>query len=515
MTSEIRHLRRTVFVLMLATTLSILDTTVVNVALHDLQRDLASSVADVQWVVTSYLLALAAVMPASGWACRRFGARRVYAGALALFTFGSALCAIAGSLPMLVVSRALQGVGGGMILPTTQLIGARAAGPRRVGWVMSRVWMVTSLSGVLGPVVGGLILDGFGWRWIFLINVPIGIAAITAVLLLLPDIPAAAGRFDFAGFVMLGIGLPALVFGLAEAATSGDLQSATALVPLLLGGSLLIAFVRHALRRNEHPLLDVRLYAHSAFAAGTGVLCSQMFAWSAVLVLVPLFLQQVQRTSAALTGLLMASQGIGSFLGMLVISRIGDRRAGLRLGITGLGVFAAVTMLLARADSTTPHWVFATIMLVEGVASGIAWVPLIAEMYADLRPEQVFDAAPLMSVMTRIGASLGTAAAAIVLQNELAGHASTLSHITSAYGIAFAMAGALSATALVPYSRLLAARRRLASGGTVATHALKAPRGASTALAADGLDAVRDACTTNDCGPAIEGLDYGGERRHV
>jgi predicted MFS family arabinose efflux permease len=222
-----------------------------------------------------------------------------------------------------------------------------------------------------------------------------------------------------------------------------------------------------------------------------------MFAWSGVLVLVPLFLQQVQRTSAALAGLLMASQGIGSFFGMWFISRVRDRRTGLRLGITGLGVFAAATVLLVGANSSTPHWAFATVMLVQGIASGIAWVPVIAEMYADLRSEQVFDAAPLTSVMTRIGASLGTAAAAIVLQNELPGHASTVSHVTAAYGIAFAMAGALSATALVPYSRLLAARRRLDSGGIVGTRALKVTPAASAAQAADGLDAVRECWTTN------------------
>src|SRR5664279_4887901 len=164
-------------VVILGMIMSILDTTIVNVALHTLGHDLHSSVSEIQWVVTGYLLSLAAVIPVTGWAARRFGAKRVYMTSLVLFTAGSALCAVASSTTTLVLFRVLQGVGGGMIMPVGQLIMAQVAGPRRMGRVMGIVSMPAMLAPILGPVLGGAILQSLHWSWIFLVNVPIGALA--------------------------------------------------------------------------------------------------------------------------------------------------------------------------------------------------------------------------------------------------------------------------------------------------------------------------------------------------
>src|SRR6476620_6973558 len=166
--------------------MSILDTTIVNVALDTLSKDLHSPISQVQWVVTGYLLALAAVIPVSGWAARRFGAKRVYLVSLALFTAGSAACGLSNSITSLVAFRVLQGIGGGMIMPIAQLILAQVAWPRRMGRVMGVVSMPAMLAPILGPVVGGLILQNLHWSWIFFVNVPIGIVAIWLGARLLP-----------------------------------------------------------------------------------------------------------------------------------------------------------------------------------------------------------------------------------------------------------------------------------------------------------------------------------------
>src|SRR4051794_1491706 len=158
--------------------MSILDTTIVNVALDRLGSELHTSIADIQWVVTGYLLSLAAVIPISGWAGRRFGAKRVYLASLLLFTLGSVLCGIAGSATELILFRVVQGVGGGLILPVGQLMMAQAAGPQRMGRVMSVVAVPAMLAPILGPALGGLILDNTSWRWLFFVNVPIGVVAI-------------------------------------------------------------------------------------------------------------------------------------------------------------------------------------------------------------------------------------------------------------------------------------------------------------------------------------------------
>src|SRR3954453_4397104 len=166
--------------------MSILDTTIVNVALDRLGRELDTSIADIQWVVTGYLLSLAAVIPVSGWAGRRFGAKQVYLTSLLLFTIGSVLCGIAGSATELIVFRVIQGIGGGLILPVGQLMMASAAGPKRMGRVMSVVAVPAMLAPILGPALGGFILDNASWRWIFFVNVPIGVVAFVAALRGLP-----------------------------------------------------------------------------------------------------------------------------------------------------------------------------------------------------------------------------------------------------------------------------------------------------------------------------------------
>src|ERR1700716_2701488 len=181
-----RHVWRVSFVVLIGSVMSILDTTIVNVALATLGRELHSTIAQIQWVVTGYLLALAAVIPVTGWAARRFGAKRVYIVALVLFTAGSALCGLANSTTELIVFRVLQGLGGGMILPLGQLMMAEAAGPQRMGRVMSIVAVPAMLAPILGPTLGGVIVDNASWRWIFYVNLPIGVIAVVAAFRILP-----------------------------------------------------------------------------------------------------------------------------------------------------------------------------------------------------------------------------------------------------------------------------------------------------------------------------------------
>src|SRR5437588_3389391 len=204
--------------------MSILDTTIVNVALNTLGRDLHNPISQVQWVVTGYLLALAAVIPITGWAARRYGAKRVYLTSLVLFTAGSAACGLAGSLTALILFRVLQGVGGGMIMPVAQLIMAQVAGPRRMGRVMGIVSMPAMLAPILGPVIGGVILQGLHWSWIFFVNVPIGVIALALGWRLLPHTDSgAAGRLDVVGLALIPAGGAALVYGLSEIGSGGSL----------------------------------------------------------------------------------------------------------------------------------------------------------------------------------------------------------------------------------------------------------------------------------------------------
>src|SRR6195256_6333869 len=200
-------------VVILGMIMSILDTTIVNVALRTLGHDLHSSISQIQWVVTGYLLSLAAVIPVTGWAPRRYGAKRVYMTSLVLFTIGSGLCAVASSTTSLVVFRVLQGAGGGMIMPVGQLIMAQVAGPKRGGRGMGIFATPAMLAPILGPVVGGTILQNLHWSWIFLVNLPIGAVALLLAWRMLPHTDSGeAGRLDVVGLAILSSASSTLVY---------------------------------------------------------------------------------------------------------------------------------------------------------------------------------------------------------------------------------------------------------------------------------------------------------------
>src|SRR5947209_4854646 len=248
-------------VVVIGAIMSILDTTIVNIALRTLSRDLHASLDSVQWVATGYLLSLALVIPLTGWASERFGARRVWLVSVALFTAGSVLCGFAWSLGSLVFFRVLQGIGGGMIMPVGMILLAQAAGPQRIGRVMSVIGVPMIMAPVLGPALGGLIVDNLSWRWIFFVNVPIGILGVVMGRRLLPRGAAKAdpGRLDIRGLALLSPGLALVVFGLSEVATKGGITATEAWLPIVVGIVLVVAFARHALRASN-PLIDVRLF---------------------------------------------------------------------------------------------------------------------------------------------------------------------------------------------------------------------------------------------------------------
>jgi len=244
-------LRRAAWVVMIGASMSFLDSTIVNVALRSLSASLHASLAGVQWAVTGYLLVLAAMIPVTGWAARRVGESQLYVAALAVFTVGSALCALSASLDMLVACRVLQGAGGGAILPVGTMIWTGQATRAQMARVMSLIGAAVVLAPMLGPTVGGLLIEGLGWQAIFWLNVPVGVLGCFLALRLLPRAPGRdAGPLDLAGFVLASGGTVAVTYGLAGIGSQGGLQAA-ALVALAAGtlvvshGNTLRALIKH------------------------------------------------------------------------------------------------------------------------------------------------------------------------------------------------------------------------------------------------------------------------------
>ena len=438
--------------------MSILDTTIVNVAIETLSVDLKSPIGSVQWVVTGYMLALAAVIPVTGWAARRLGTRRLYLISLVLFTLGSLLCGFAWSTNSLIAFRVLQGLGGGMLMPTGMIILARAAGPHRMGRILSIVGVPMVLAPVFGPVTGGLLVEHFGWRWIFFINIPVGIIAVALAWKLLPVGRAeAAGKLDVPGLVLLATGLPALTYGLAKAGSGAGFGSAQALVPIAIGLMLTAVFVFHSLR-SQNPLLNVRLYANRAFAAASATTFFLGASLFGAMILLPLYFQVVRGDSVVRTGVLLIPQSLGAAFAMPIAGRLADRYGGGPIALIGVIVSAVSTLPLAFVTPGTPLWEIEASLFVRGLGIGLAMMPAMSAAYAVLRPEQIADATPQLTVVQRVGGSIGTAVLAVVLGTALTGAtgpAATSAAFASAYWWAFG----LSVVAVIPALILLQAER--------------------------------------------------------
>jgi len=404
--------------------------------------------------VTGYLLSLAAVIPVTGWAARRYGAKRVYMVSLVLFTVGSGLCALAASTTSLVVFRVLQGAGGGMIMPVGQLIMAQVAGPKRMGRVMGIVAMPAMLAPILGPVVGGAILQNLHWSWIFLVNLPIGVVALLLAWRMLPHTDSGeAGRLDVFGLAVLSTASTLLVYGLSQLGTHTDLAAPIVVWPILIALVLSGVFLWHALR-VERPLLDVRLYANRVFAAASLTTFGLGAALFGAMILVPLYYQEIRHESVIVTGLLVGPQGLGMLLVMPLTGRLTQRYGGGRVALGGVLILSLGTIPLAFVGAGTSILYISLVLLLRGVGIGFSFMPAMTAAFSALRPDQLSDATPQLNVLQRIGGAIGTAVLAVVLQRA-SGH--TLIKPASAFQTAYWWSLGIAVLSLIPCLVLLRA----------------------------------------------------------
>ncbi len=445
-------------VVILGMIMSILDTTIVNVALDRLGKDLHSPISQVQWVVTGYLLALGAVMPVTGWMARRFGAKRVYLISLLLFTLGSIACGLANSLPALVLFRVLQGIGGGMIMPLAQLIMAQVAGPKRMGRVMGIVSMPAMLAPIFGPVIGGLILQNLHWSWIFFVNGPIGAIAMLLGWRMLPRTDSGeAGKLDLVGLALLPLGSAGLIYGVSEAGSGAAIGSAKVLLPAIAGVLLMGVFCLHALR-VERPLLDIRLYANRVFAGASATTFGLGAALFGAMILVPLYYQNVRGQSVIDTGLLNGPQGLGALVAMPLAGKLTERLGGGKVAIGGVFMLCVSTLPLAFVGAHTSIVLISIVLVVRGLSIGFSFMPAMTAAFAVLRPDQLSDATPQLNVVMRLGSAIGVAVLAVVLER-----ASVHAHSAVALGHAFAHTYwwglGIAVLSLIPCLLLLKAER--------------------------------------------------------
>lgn len=421
-----------------------LDSTMVNVSLDTIGREFHVPISTIQWVTSGYLLALALALPLSGWLIDRVGARRIFLGCFAGFIAFSMLCSMARSAEMLTASRVLQGVAGGLLAPMMQMMMARHAGPH-MARVMGVAAMPVMIGQTAGPSIGGLILTYLDWRWIFFVNVPIGLLAIAFAWKVLPvDDATKPRRLDLVGFAMISPGLALLLQGLVALANDG----ASAPYSLAASAILLSGYVWHAVRAPASALIDLRLFGGKTFqAAAATQFLSHAINFGGQLLL-PLYLLKLRGLSPGATGLMLAPMGLGFFFGLPIMSRISER-LGAR-ATSGTGAFLALigTLPFAVAGAELPTAVLVVALFVRGFGIGSITIPSAAAAYASVPRESLGHAATALNICQRFGGPAGTTALAICLQQALTSVELTARAYTITFWLLTAFAGAALLAAL-------------------------------------------------------------------
>jgi EmrB/QacA subfamily drug resistance transporter len=402
--------------------MSILNQTIINVALPTLEADFGVSLASIQWVVTAYALGLAAVIPLSGWLADRYGTKRVFLVSQVLFTLSSMLCGLAWSSASLIAFRVVQGLSGGLIMPTGMTILMTVSRPEERGRMMAALGLPMMVAPILGPLLGGWLVQSVTWRLIFYVNVPIGVAGalLTALLLRGPTGAPIRHRLDVGGLVL---GVPAvagIVYGLSQPGTYGWGSFQTVL-PLLAGVVLLVTFCLYELW-HPAPLIEIRVFRDPAFSAAMTVNFLIGVALFGSVLLVPLFLQQVQGYGALDSGVVLAAQGLAAAAAMPVGGYLTDRFGARQVVPVGLILLTGSTIWMATMAPDTPRWVIAAMLAGRGLGIGMAMMPAMSSAYVTLAPALISRATSVSNTVQRVAAALGVAIVATILTGRVAAH---------------------------------------------------------------------------------------------
>ena len=411
-------------VVVLGAIMSILDITVVNVALPTFQADFATGgeplpYSTVAWTVTAYTLALATVIPLTGWAADRFGTKRLYMTALLLFTAGSVLCAMASTIEALIAFRVIQGLGGGMLMPLGMTIMTKAAGPARMGRLMAILGVPMLLGPIFGPILGGWLIENYSWHWIFLINLPIGAAALVYAWRVLPsDRPEPSESFDWVGMALMSPGLALFLYGISSIPGEGTFFSSKVIIPGTLGLVMVAGFVVWSFR-PAHPLLDLRLFKNRNLTVSTITMFLFAAAFFGGLLLVPTYFQQVRGESALSAGWLMAVQGLGAMITMPIAGSLVDKLPVGRIVPFGLAAIVGGMFALTQVTATTSYWYILPVLFVMGLGMGGTMMPLMTSALKTLTSHEVARGSTLLNISQQIASSIGVAIMSVVLTNGL------------------------------------------------------------------------------------------------
>ncbi len=408
-------------IVILGVFMSILDQTIVNIAIPRLETAFGADIHSTQWVLTAYILTQGIITPTSAYFSERFGIKRFYIASLAAFTLGSALCGISWNLSALIFFRILQGAGGAALLPLSITLLFREFPPQERGTAMGFFGIPTLLAPALGPTLGGYLVTYTDWQAIFFINVPIGIIAIIlSSIYLRSSQPETGKRFDFPGFFFAALGLGTLLYALSDASTDG--WGSTVVIGCLVVGAIsLTIFVLLELsiiRREGQPLLDLRVFLNGPFRASTIATVFVTFSLFGGIFLLPIYLQNIRSLSAFQAGIILLPQALASMVAVLIGGRLVDRIGVRAVVIPGLIILAFATWQLTSITAYSPYGWFQIILVLRGLALGMCMQPLIVASLSEIGPRMLPQASAMSTVTRSIASSLGIAVLATLVQTQ-------------------------------------------------------------------------------------------------
>jgi len=405
----------------LARMMGVLDLTMVAVAQRTFIVKFESNQTVVAWTLTAYALALVTAIPLAGWAADRFGTKRLFMGSVLAFTLGSLLCVMAPNITLLIACRVIQGFAYGIFGPLNYIVLTRAAGPRRVGRLIALMLLPAYLGPICGPILGGWLIDSFGWQWIFLVNLPIGVTAAALAGIVFPkDHSSASAAFDFVGMLLLSPGLALFLLGVSAIPGRGKVTDAHVGLPVSIGLVLIAGFVLHALHRTAHPLIDLRLLTNRVVSLANVAAFLLYVAFVGVVLFLPSSFQQVFHQSPLQSGLSAAPLGIGAMVIVPIAGRFADKRGpapvvltGITLSALGLGTFAFGVFVHAPYAS-----ILLTGLVIAGFGMGSAVPPLSAAVMGALRSDQVARGSTMLTVNLQVANSVGAALFSVIASSQ-------------------------------------------------------------------------------------------------
>lgn len=423
-----------VFITMIGAFMSILDTSIVNVAIAPIMHVFNTNTTTIEWVVTAYSLALGAVVPLSGWAGDRFGFKNVYIFSLIVFTFGSLLCTVSWGVESLIVARIIQAIGGGMIMPITIAMVTRFVPKEKFGTAMGIIGISLFMGPAIGPTLGGYLVQYVGWRWIFTINLPIGIIGILLAIFYMPKYPKKdAGRLDWGGAATSIIMLFCLLLALSKGSDWGWGSEPIILLFYISAVSLILFLIIEL--TTDNPLLDIRLFKIPTFTAANIMSSIVTIGLFAGIFYIPLFLQNIRGLGAMETGLLMLPAALVSGLMMPISGKLYDKVGPKPLAVLGLLACAYATYLFHQIDVNTPNITIISWMIFRSIGLSFAQMPAQSASVASVPQDKVGRASAMSNIIMRVASAFGIVVLTTVLNNRMSEYTMQMASSVNAQNI--------------------------------------------------------------------------------